>query len=180
MKAKLPLTKFRNEFVSIRHGNYYDFINLVKGVIPFIVEYKDGRITTGNSIQKDDCDFGSLLKAGPSLLLFYENCKKIYGNINDEDINDEIYGKVVLFEIGLRMHANNNKLLDEKEDLVNVIKKLCKFKDFSEIEISNLHKGRIFLNMIKHNKNQFPSWSSGIIAFEDAYEVVIRNHLSVI
>jgi hypothetical protein len=32
------------EFASIRHGNYFNFLNLVKGEIPFKVVYNSGII----------------------------------------------------------------------------------------------------------------------------------------
>ncbi len=127
-----------------------------------------------------DCDFGSLLKSGPSLIKFYINCKAIYGNINDSDISDDVYCKVVNFEIALRMHANNDSLLNNQEDLIDVINKLCSFKNLPQTETDKLQKGRVFLNMIKHNKKQFPSWAEGIKSFEEAYEILMKNKFNIL
>ncbi len=180
MKSGKTLTKHAKEFASIRHGNYIEFLNLVKGPIPFMVVYKNGDITTESTPTKDDCDFAGLLKAGPSLKMFYKNCLSVYGQIVDTDISDEIYGKVVLFEISLRMHANNNALLNDREDLINVITKLSSFKSLNQADTDKLQLGRKFLNMIKHNKGQFSSWTEGITAFESAYQVLIDHQLTVI
>ncbi|MCW3075829.1 MAG: hypothetical protein JWO32_438 [Bacteroidetes bacterium] len=180
MKSGKSLTKYKNEFASIRHGNYFEFLNLIKGPIPFMVVYNNGNITTDSTPTKEDCDFAGLLKAGPSLKIFYKNCMSEYGQIADTDISDEIYGKVVLFEISLRMHANNNALLNDREDLINVITKLSSFKSLNRADIDKLQLGRKFLNMIKHDKNQFASWTDGIKAFETAYQVLIDHQLTVI
>jgi hypothetical protein len=178
MKSGLTITKFKKQFAAIRHGNYFEFLGMVKGPIPFMVTYNAGVVTTDNTPTKDDCDFGSLLKSGPSLFIFYKNCLSEYGSILDTDISDETYGKVVLFEISLRMHANNEKLLHEREDLIHVIDKLSAFKNLEQMDMEKLHLGRKFLNMIKHNKNQFPSWTAGINAFETAFEVLIKNQMT--
>ncbi len=180
IKSGKTITKFKNEFAAIRHGNYFEFLNLVKGPIPFMVTYNAGVITTDNTPTKDDCDFGGLLKAGPSLVIFYKSCLSEYGNISDADISNETYGKVVLFEISLRMHANNDKLLNEREDLINVIDKLSTFKNLGQIDTEKLQLGRKFRNMIMHNKNQFPSWTDGIKAFESAYEVLVKHQLTIL
>lgn len=180
MKSGLAITKFKDEFDAIRHGNYFDFLNLVNGPIPFMAVFKNGKITTDTTPKKNDCDFEGLLKAGPSLIIFYNSCFEAYRQILDSDISDEIYGKAALFEISLRMHSNNNKLLNEREKLIDVINKLCKFKNIPQTDIEKLHKGRIFLNMIKHNKNQFPNWKNGILAFEDSYKTLIKYQLTVV
>ena len=46
IKSGKKITKFKSEFAAIRHGNYFDFLNLVKGPIPFLVTYNAGKITT--------------------------------------------------------------------------------------------------------------------------------------
>jgi hypothetical protein len=180
MKLKVEIKQFKKEFNSIRHGNYLDFLNLVKGPIPFMVTHQNGIITSDNTPRKSDCDFGLLLKSGPSLMIFYKKCISIYGTLYDVDISDEVYMKLVLFEIGLRMHANNNKLLDEKESLENVIIKLCKFKMIPETEIEKLQNGRRFLNMIKHHKPVFSSWKDGALAFEEAYHILNKHKFTIV
>jgi len=113
-------------------------------------------------------------------MIFLKNCTSVYGYIADNDVPDNIYLKAVLFEISLRMHANNYGLLNERENLIDVINKLCLHKNISQTDIDNLHKGRIFINMIKHFDNQFPSWSDGISAFNAAFEVIKKHELTIL
>ncbi len=180
MKLKLNTQKFHIEFASIRHGNYFDFINSIQAPIPTVVVYNSGNIKVNNIIEKGEIDFVGLIKSGPSLIDFLRKCIAEYGELIDHDITDEMFEKTVLFEIGLRMHANNNNLIIERELLINVIKKVSEFKKMSEIETQKLDNGRHFLNMIKHNKNQFPDWQSGVFAFEEAYEIIEKYKLTII
>ncbi|HTB52445.1 MAG TPA: hypothetical protein VK718_06710 [Ferruginibacter sp.] len=180
LKSGRPIITYKKEFALIRHGNYYEFINLIGEPIPFIIMYNRGVITEETEAREDDIDFAGLLKAGPSLLKFYQECKRIYGEVKDNDITDEVYKRVVLFEIGLRMHAQNNNLLNEKEELINVIIKICDFKKLPQEEIEVLQKGRQFLNMVKHNKGQFNSWKEGLVAFHKAYEISNKYKMTVI
>lgn len=181
LKAHKKITGFKDEFAAIRHGDYMEFINLVKGEIPFLVVYNEGVITSGTiPPSKDDIDFELLLKAGPSLKSFYINCKTFYGEIIDNDILDETFEQAALFEINLRIHANNSKLLNQREDLINVIEKLGHFYNMSQSEIKDVQAGRHFLNMIKHNKNQFPSWTAGVNALTCAYEILNKYGLTVV
>lgn len=180
LKSGKTITHFKREFDHIRHGNYFDFLNLVQGPIPPMSVYSHGFVTNDNTPLKTDCDFGLLLKSGTSLRLFFQRCKKVYGHVTDIDIPDNIYRKAVLFEISLRMHANNYGLLGEREALVIVINKLCAHKNVSQSDNEELHKGRMFVNMIKHFNNQFPSWSDGISTFNKAYEVLENHRFTVI
>ena len=184
MKLKLNTKKFHNEFASIRHGNYFDFINIIQAPIPTVVTYNLGNIKVNNTIEKNEIDFVGLIKSGPSLIIFLKKCLIEYGELEDNDIPDEIYEKTVLFEIGLRMHANNNGLIKERELLIDVIKKISVFKKMSEIETQKLDNGRHFLNMIKHNNNnnnnQFLDWQTGISAFEESYEIIEKHKLKII
>jgi hypothetical protein len=180
MKLKLNTKKFQNEFASIRHGNYFDFINIIQAPIPTVVVYNLGNVNVNNIIEKEEIDFVGLIKSGPSLIDFLKKCTAEYGKLIDLDIPDETYEKTVLFEIGLRMHANNHDLINERELLIEVIKKISEFKKMSDIETQKLDEGRRFLNMIKHNKNQFPDWKTGILAFEEAYKIVEKYKLTII
>nr|WP_152556382.1 hypothetical protein [Nonlabens ulvanivorans] len=96
-----------------------------------------------------------LFNANPSLQKFYIDCYKEYGKITDTDIPDSIYGIAALFEISLRMHANNHNLIEPRENLNEVINKLTKFKNINRDETNKLHQGRRFINMVKHFNNQF-------------------------
>lgn len=48
LKANERIKTFKDEFAAIRHGDYIEFINLVKGEIPFLVVYNEGVITSGS------------------------------------------------------------------------------------------------------------------------------------
>ncbi|MCK0160503.1 hypothetical protein [Allomuricauda sp. F6463D] len=180
LKSKAKIDKFIPEFKMIRHGNYFEFINSVKGEVPHTVVYNKGKITSDNIARKDDFDFLGLFNANPSLQKFYLDCYNEYGKITDTDIPDSIYGIAALFEISIRMHANNNNLIEPRENLVEVINKLSEFKGLTENETNKLHQGRRFINMIKHFKNQFPSWNEGIDAITIAYELIKEKKLTMI
>ncbi len=83
------------------------------------------------------------------------------------------------FRISVRMNANNNKLLIERELLIDVIIKLCRFQNLSEAETEKLQKGRKFLNQIKHQNNKFRTWPVEISDFEIAFEIMKKYQLNV-
>ena len=180
LKSNIEIDDFNEEFKMIRHGNYFEFINSIKGEVPFTVVYQKGVITSDNIAREDDFDFLGLFNAAPSLQKFYTNCFSRYGKINDIDIPDSIYGIAALFEISVRMHANNYNLIEPREKLVNTINILSEFKNLTTDEINKLHKGRRFINMIKHFNNQFPSWEEGIEAMKTAYNILKERKLSII
>ena len=180
LKSDLKIEKFNVKFKMIRHGNYFEFINTVKGEVPHIVVNNKGNIKSDNIARKDDFDFLGLLNANPSLLKLYTICYKEYGDIIDKDIPDSIYGIAALFEISIRMHASNKNLIKSRENLIDVINKLSEFKNLTENETNKLHQGRRFINMIKHFKNQFSSWNEGIEAMSIAYELLKEKKLTII
>ncbi|TLP79209.1 hypothetical protein [Maribacter sp. ACAM166] len=180
MKLKEDTSLFRKEFASIRHGNYFEFTELIKGEIPTVVVYNKGDVQVNNKLTRDEIDFVGLIKSGPCMLKFHENCLCQFGKLVDNDISDEIYEMVALFEISLRMHANNNNLINYQEDLIDVIFKLSKSKKLPNNLVKKLQNGSRFLNMIKHPKNQFPSWNDGIIAFNEAYFFCLKHSLTII
>ena len=179
LKSHEKITAYRDEFAAIRHGDYLKFINLVKGPMPFMVVYHEGNIASGHlPPQEDDIDFALLLKSEPSLKIFYANCLHAYGPISDPDLSDNIFELAVVFEISLRMCASNNKLADPTVILSEVIDRVCTFKNFTSDELSAIHLGRKFLNMIKHKKNQFPTWSEGANALKTAYDILKGHQLA--
>lgn len=181
LRNNVNITSHLKEFSAIRHGNYDEFIQLVNGEKPFMVVYDNGEIRTDNFTQNNTCDFGMLIQSGPSLTKFYDEVKSIYGSIIDTDISDDIYKKLVLFEISLRVHANNNNLIGNKETIENVINKLSKFKNLSIDEIEKLHNGRLFTNYVKHKKSKkFSSYQDGISHFNDAYDILLNHQLTII
>jgi hypothetical protein len=189
MKHGILITKYKEEFAAIRHGNYDDFIELVGGNRPPMVVYHNGSFSNQDSIsQKTHFDFAGLALAQPSLKIFFHKCVDEYGKEllnNDSDISNSVYKKIALFEPSLRMHANNNKLLNEREELVDVIKKLGDLKNLLPDEIEKLQKGRQFLNDIKHHakpkyKRKFSTWQGGALTFESAYKVIENNQLTIV
>ncbi|MGB5822302.1 MAG: hypothetical protein WBG90_22660 [Saonia sp.] len=180
LKSDINIDEFNSEFKMIRHGNYFEFIDSVKGDVPHTVVYKKGDIKSDNISRKDDFDFLGLFNANSSLQKFYIACHEKYGDINDTDIPNSIYGIAALFEISVRMHANNNNLIKPRENLVDVINKLSEFKKLTNKEINDLHQGRRFINMIKHFKNQFPSWNDGIEAMTTAYNLLKEKKITII
>jgi len=81
IKSNIPLDQFNKEFKMIKHGNYFGFINMINGEVPFSVEYNNGIFTAENIVKENDIDFKGLLNAGPSLKIFYDKCYKKYGKI---------------------------------------------------------------------------------------------------
>lgn len=181
LKSKKKINDFNKEFNAIRHGDYKEFLNLVKGEVPLVISYYDGIIRVDESNPNYECDFEGLIKSGPSLEKFYKNCFLSYGKIIDDDISEEIYHKLVIFEIAIRMHANNNNLLPKNSrcNLNKVIDILSHFKNMSEEEIKKLHQARIFVNMVKHFDNQFPSWSDGIKIFKEGFAVLEKYEILI-
>lgn len=181
LKNNINIKSHMEEFTSIRHSNYDEFIQLVNGDKPDMVMWDNGIIRSDNFNQGNTCDFGMLIQSGPSLMKFYNDVKFIYGEVKDMDISDHIYKKLAIFEISLRVHANNNNLIGNKETIENVINKLSAFKNLSTDEIEKLHNGRLFTNYVKHKKSKkFPSYQDGINHFNDAYNVLINNQLTII
>ena len=180
IKAGKTITNYKAEFAAIRHGDYFEFINSVKGPLPFMVTYHEGKTFIDDKNNPNDIDFAGLLKAAQSLKLFYENCINTYGEIIDNDITDLMYCKLASYEISLRMHANNKKLIPQREELVNVIDSIGQHYNLTTLEIKELHSGRIFLNMVKHYKGQFKTWEEGINAFKLALKVLDKYKLTIL
>jgi hypothetical protein len=152
MRAKVDHSAHEEEFKAIRHGRYDDFVELIGGDKPFVVVYNSGDIKTSNISQDKDGDFAGLLNSGPSLKRFYEECIKTYGKVVDGQIPDLVYYHMVMYEIGLRMHARNAGLLDKWAELKPVIDALVNLKHLEENEKTILHAGRKFVNKVKHGK----------------------------
>ena len=179
-KSQKKITKYKNEFNAIRHGDYFEFNKLIEQPFTPFVSNRNGVVSIETEINKNDCDFFGLLKSHNSMMKFYTECNKEYGIIIDSDIDDALYFDVALFEISIRMHARNHNLLTEREDLQPLIRKLCEYKNIPEADAKLIDNGRVFLNMIKHNKNQFHSWKVGIENFKRANQMLIKYEITVI
>lgn len=179
-KSKKKIIKYKSEFNAIRHGDYFEFINLIKEPFTSFVSYKNGIVSLETESNKEDFDFEGLLKSGNSMLKFYKGCLQEFGDINDTEIDDNLFYEVALLEISIRMYANNYNLITEREGLITIIPKLCKHYNIPESDIILVDKGRVFLNMIKHYKNQFPTWEDGIENFKLANQTLIKYGITVI
>jgi hypothetical protein len=180
MKSGKPIIKHLEAFKKIRHGDFDNFIKIIDEPIPPIAINYNGVIKNSYSSQEEDSDFAGLICSGPSLIKFYEECLTEYGNIEDEYITDEVFEKMVLFELSIRMHANNSKLLSKWDVLKVAINKLSELKKLTNEEKVLLHKGRTFINCVKHNKLTFPSWSEGNIIFIEACNVLVNHQLTIL
>jgi hypothetical protein len=173
------ITEFRNEFSAIRHGDYDKFIKLINVEQPQIVAYNAGTIKTNNfSTESGDCDFLMLMASGNALKEFYKKTKLFYGDIFDSEIPDEIYEKLVEFEISLRMHGSNNGI--NERNLEETIDKICTLKGYSDDIFKRLHKGRDYINYVKHNNKKFKSHVEGVECFNDAFSCLIENNLVIL
>lgn len=181
MKNGIPITVNKAAFAAIRHGNYDQFGALLPVEPEFMIVYNAGEVKSNPSEinQKDDGDFVGLMKSGNGMKKFYHECLAAYGKIDDPDISDEVYRDVVLFEIGLRMHANNVDLQTTGRDLEKVIDALALYHNLSDQDREHFHKGRRFLNMIKHNKGQFSSYEEGIREFSIARTIQRNQQFTV-
>ena len=177
MKARKNETKFSKEFASIRHGNYPKFIKLVNGDIPEMVLYNRGEIEVNPKPKIENIDFVGLIMAGPSMKDFYEKCVSEYGVFVDNEISNELYYQIGLFEITIRIHANNHKKIEENHTFEQIINDLGKSLLLSVDEITTLQKGRKLLNAIKHGIKKNYSWPEGITDFKQAQSVMTERQL---
>jgi hypothetical protein len=180
LKSETKIILHKNEFNAIRHGDYFEFINLIKEPIPFIAIWKDGKPNIEHHAKEDDIDIVGLIKAAPSLKKFHKSCKISYGNMNDPDLSDKDYYNAVAFEIALRMHAKNKYHLEERYTLEKVIDKLCEFSNIPELERNQLHQGRKFINMIKQHKRHFKTWQEGLTEFNKAFEIILKYKWTIV
>jgi hypothetical protein len=177
MKARKKENIFSREFASIRHGNYPKFINLVDGNIPEMVLYNRGEIEVNPKPKIENIDFVGLFMAGPSMKDFYEKCVSEYGVLIDNEVSDELYYQIGLFEITIRIHANNHKKIEENHTFEKIINDLGQSLNLSANEIDALQKGKKLLNVIKHGMKKNYSWSEGITDFKKAQNVMKERQI---
>ena len=179
IKAHKKEIKFKQEFACIRHGNYPEFIALVKGCIPEMVVYKSGDIEVNPNPKKDNFDFIGLVMAGPSMKVFYEKCIAEYGVFLDNEVSDKIYYQLAIYEITVRIHANKFKTLEKSETLQTIIHNLGKHLTLNDEEVTTLQNGRKLLNMVKHGQKKNYSWTKGIKDFEKAFQLLEENNITL-
>lgn len=85
IKSGKKITKFKNEFNAIKHGDYVCVINLIGVGIPKdITVLKEGElIPSEKQIEAKNADFLLLLLSSISLAEFYKKCFAEYGEIED-------------------------------------------------------------------------------------------------
>lgn len=179
MKAHKKEIKFKKEFACIRHGNYPEFITLVKGYIPEMVVYRSGNIQVNPHPKKDNFDFIGLIMAGPSLKVFYKKCIAEYGVFIDNEISNKIYYQLAIYEIAIRIHANKFKTLEKSETFKTIIDNLGKYLNLNGEEVTTLQKGRKLLNMVKHGQKKNYPWTKGISDFEKAFQLLEVNNIAL-
>jgi hypothetical protein len=165
---------FREEFYSIKHGDYESFLDKFKNIsIPLfiIADENSGIRTLSREILAED-NMPNLIKnlaASSALEYFHEECKKIYGDYTDTEISDEIWHKIALFEISLRLH---NFDYSKENTLEKVIDKL----DISDNHKRILHEGRKFRNCV-HGKE---IKENDIENFLTAFDLLVSLNLKFI
>jgi len=182
LKNGFDTTPFKNEFNAIRHGDYATFLRIIGSEIPFMVIYSNGQIRAEQNNPNYEFDFEGLFKSGPSLKKFLDSCYRYYGEIKDQDLNDLIFQKCAVFEIAIRMHAKNSNLLSKikRTKLEQVINLLGLHKKMSSEEINLLHEGRRFINNIKHQKDCSYNWESGVINFNNAFQILEKWQILIV
>ncbi|WP_396632372.1 hypothetical protein [Maribacter sp. R86514] len=179
MKAQKTEMKFKQEFACIRHGNYPDFISLVKGCITEMVVYRDGVIKVNPNPREDDLGFIGLVMAGPSMKVFYEKCIAEYGIFVDKEVSDKIYYQLAIYEITIRIHANKFKSLEKSETFQTIIHNLGKHLALDEEDVTILQNGRKLLNMVKHGRKKNYSWIEAITDFEKAFQLTEEKNITL-
>ena len=181
IKSGAEITKFKEEFVAIKHGDYINFISLLGVEVPKnIVVFKEGEIIPSEKqIEIKNADFILLLLASNSLRSFYSKCHKEFGEINDSELLNEDFEKLANFEIVLRMFFNNVFITKKRATLMSVIIHVLRDKGVSEEEIQIVQKGREFLNMVKGHKAKFSSIEEGLIAFRNAFDVLEKYQITL-
>jgi hypothetical protein len=175
-KQKMDTSQFAKEFAAIRHGNYFQFFNLIEKEIDFIVTYSNGQISTNRRVVANESAFGALLKTGDCLKDFYRRIYHTYGEFNDTDLSDRDFERAAYFELSVRMHSNNKLLPSEEIKLIDVINNLRLTTDEKNI----LHHGRKFINQLKRPWKMKTNWNTELNKFNLAFQLLLEKQLTII
>ena len=178
IKSGVKITRFKNKFNAIKHGDYVCFIELLEVGIPddiIVNKIGEGIIPTEKQLEQKNVDFLFLLLASKSLIRFYQDCFSEYGEIIDEDLTDEDFEKLANFEMVLRMFYNNTFSYNGRIDLIDIIDAYLAHKGISKYEIEMVQVGRTFLNMVKGHKANFHNYKQGLIEFNESLKVLRKN-----
>lgn len=94
-----------------------------------------------------------ILTSAPAIADLGNMCFNKFGLFKDHDISMETYRKVAFFEIVIRVHSDLEKLTADRDNISNIINALFKNKSATTEDIYQMHRGREFLNDIKHVNN---------------------------
>jgi len=188
MKSGKDYSKFKIEFDHIRHGNYDAFNDTVGiGIMTPLVVMAPQELLDKDLRHEHYGHYLGILTSAPAIADLGNRCYNEFGLFQDQDISMETYRKVAFFEIVIRVHSDLEKLTADRDNLNNIIDALFKSKRAKPEDISLMHKGREFLNDIKHVNNpykpkykrKFADWKSGIIQFNLAYELLEKYDLKL-
>ena len=183
IKSGTKITKFKNKFNAIKHGDYVCFIELLNVGIPddiVVNKIGEGITPTEKQLEFKNVDFLFLLLASKSLLKFYQECLFEYGEIIDEDLSDKDFENLANFEMILRMFYNITFDYNGRINLIDIIQSYMSHKNISEIEIEKVQLGRVFLNMVKGHKANFKNYDDGLLAFNEALKVLKKYKIELL
>ncbi|MFT4644844.1 MAG: hypothetical protein ACI8ZX_001251 [Planctomycetota bacterium] len=183
IKSGIKITKFKNKFNAIKHGDYVSFIELLKVGIPediVVNKIGEGIIATEKQLEQKNVDFLFLLLASKSLLEFYKECYFEYGEIIDKDLSDKDFENLANFEMILRMFYNNTFEYNGRINLIDIIEKYMNHTGISKSEIEKVQIGRTFLNMVKGHKANFESYNQGLIAFNESLKILGKHKIELL
>lgn len=179
MKAHKKEIEFKKEFACIRHGNYPEFITLVKGGIPEMVVYKNGNVEVNPGPKENNFDFIGLIMAGPSMKIFYNACVAKYGVILDKEVSDNIYYQLALYEITIRIHVSKFKTLKKTETFQTIIENIGQQLSMNEENLAVLQNGRKLLNMVKHGQKNNYTWLEAVNEFKKAFQLMEEKNITL-
>lgn len=177
IKTGKKVTKFKKEFTFLKHGNYPKFIKSMNGNVPEIVMGTLEQIEVNPKPKAENIDFVGLFMAGPSLKDFYQKCFDEYGEFIDNEISDDLYYEIGMFEITIRIHANIYKKIEENHSLEQIINDLGEHLGLTANEKNTLQKARKLLNAIKHGKKKNYSWFEGTNDFKKALKIMDQRQI---
>jgi len=154
-------------------------IEFIKFIEPHLPQ-QSGTLSVSNMKIKDVedmCSFGQMI-ACESALDKFESLIRTYCPIaNDLDFHDDIFKKLAMFEIVIRIQLDKHNQLTDRIKLVDAIDKLKEIFPLTKDEISKLHDGRKFLNSIKHSNDI--SWKNNLSLFEEAYFILEKHNIQI-
>jgi len=188
LKNQRDISEVKFEFNSIKHGNYNEFIQLIDAELPLLVIGGDiepvvigeGHRSEEIIFLRNECDMIQLIASANAMKTFLEKCYLKYGNIIDADIEEITYRKLAIFEIRIRVHASNHKLIVEGDTLEKIIDKLCEKLDLNQSIQKDLHDGRRYLNKVKHIGKEDSSWDEKLPIFLKAYDHLTSKRIRLL